>query len=135
VLRVKTLTLREIETAMRDAWSAETCDPVDQPWSPHNPARGQCGVTALVLHDLLGGELLSAEVRYADGSRQGMHLWNRLPGGFDVDLTRDQFGDHEKVGLPQVLERPDGPPVRCAEQYELLKSRVYDALGLAVAVG
>lgn len=72
------------------AGSRETCDPVDQDaWSPAKPARGQCGVTALVLQDLLGGELLLAEVRNVDGSRQGVHYWNRLGGGLEIDLTRE----------------------------------------------
>ena len=51
-------TLTEIETAVRAAWGEGTCDPVDLPWSTDNPAKGQCGVTALVLNDLLGGDLM-----------------------------------------------------------------------------
>ena len=64
----------------------ETCDPSDAAlWTPANPSRGQCAVTALVVHDLLGGLLLEAEVHHADGSPQGFHYWNRL-AGLDVDL-------------------------------------------------
>ena len=40
--------------------------------------RGQCGSTALVIHDLLGGELLIAEVFRGDGSRQGVHCGHRV---------------------------------------------------------
>ena len=47
-------------------------------------------MTALVVHDLFGGQLLEAEVHFHDGSRQGFHYWNRLPRG-DVDLTREQL--------------------------------------------
>jgi hypothetical protein len=112
---------------VRASWDALTCDPVDLPWSPDNAPRGQCGVTALVLHDHLGGELLVAEVRHDDGSRQGFHTWNRLPDGTQVDLTREQFLPHEHVGVPRVVARPDGPPNRCAEQYALLAQRVRDA--------
>jgi hypothetical protein len=62
--------LADIETVIRSSWSEKTCDPVDlREWSPETPARGQCGVTALVVQDLLGGELLVAEVHNADGSR------------------------------------------------------------------
>lgn len=46
--------LTEIEEAIRGSWSAGTCDPLDLPWSPSNAAKGQCGVTALVVQDLLG---------------------------------------------------------------------------------
>ncbi|HEY0870924.1 MAG TPA: hypothetical protein VGD55_11040 [Acidothermaceae bacterium] len=118
-------TLHEIETAIRRAWSLDTCDPVDVPeWSAANPARGQCGATALVLHDLLGGDLLRAEVRYADGSRQGHHYWNLLTGGVEIDLTAEQFGAGEVIQAPVVVARPDGPPRRCAEQYLRLRSLV-----------
>ena len=36
-----------------------------------------------------------AEVRHPDGSRQGHQYWNRLPGGVEVDLTREQFAPDE----------------------------------------
>ncbi len=41
-----------------------------------------------MLRELIGGELLCAVVLRRDGSRQGMRLWNRLPGGVEIDLTR-----------------------------------------------
>ena len=123
--------LDDLRTALRDAWSRDTCDDVDLPdWTPQNPARGQCGATALVVHDLLGGELLLAEVLRTDGSRQGVHWWNRLPGGRELDLTREQFAPHELVQEPRVVDRPPGAPRRCAEQYLRLRAAVDAALGL-----
>ncbi len=72
----------QIEAAVRSGWCRDTYDDSDlDDWSSDDPARGQCEATALVLHDILGGELLFAEVLYADGSRQGFHWWNRLPDG------------------------------------------------------
>ena len=125
------LTLADVGPAVRAAWCAETCDEVDvADWSPANPARGQCGTTALTVQDLLGGELLVAEVRYPDGSRQGYHWWNRLPGGVEVDLTREQFTPDEVVHEPRVVVRPPGPPRRCAAQYLRLRASVYAALGV-----
>lgn len=119
-----------VETAVRAAWSRDTCDESDAPvWSPANPARGQCGPTALTVQDLLGGELLLAEVWGADGSWLGYHWWNRLPGGPELDLTRDQFGPGEVVQLPRAVERPPGRPRRCAAQYDRLRARVLAALG------
>lgn len=121
--------LAGLEPLVRASWDATTCDPVDLPWSPDNPSRGQCGVTALVLHDLLGGDLLVAEVLFDDGSRQGWHTWNRLPDGTELDLTREQFLAHEHVGTPSVVVRPEGTPRRCGEQYEVLRQRVQALLG------
>lgn len=117
----------DIETLapiIRAAWGADTCDPADRAdWHPGNPARGQCGVTALVVHEVLGGDLILGEV-FAGGTKVGWHHWNRLPDGREVDLTAEQFRPDEKVvgGAVQVLP-PEGPR-RCREQHRLLRSRV-----------
>ncbi len=58
---VRTWTLRQIEQAVRDSWGLETCDPNQKAlaeWTPANPSRGQCGITALVVQNLLNGHLL-----------------------------------------------------------------------------
>jgi hypothetical protein len=125
--------LADIEGLIRSSWSEESCDPVDLPtWSPENPARGQCGVTALVVQDLLGGELLLAEVHNADGSRQGVHYWNRFGAGIEVDLTREQFTRAEAIGAPAVVSRPRDPSVgRLAGQYRALASKVQASLRAA----
>ena len=100
----RSLTLHEVEAAIRSSWSVETCDPTDEErWTPENPSLGQCAVTALVVHDLLGGELLEAEVHYTDGTRQGFHYWNRL-AGVDIDLTRAQFAGNEHVQSPHLVD-------------------------------
>lgn len=117
--------------AVRGAWSRETCDPADvASWSPDNPARGQCGPTALVVHDLHGGELVLAEVHWPDGSPQGFHYWNVLPDGRHLDLTADQFRDGEVVGPGRRVVRPQAVPRRCASQYLLLRQRVLAAVSL-----
>lgn len=140
VMSVKSLS--DVERAICASWSAETCDPVDvDEWHPDNPARGQCGVTALVVQDLFGGDLVFGEV-HLDGRRVESHYWNRF-GGLDVDLTRVQFRpqrrvvDGQTVVEPErivvggeVVVRPSGPPRRCREQYELLRDRVMARLGL-----
>src|SRR4051812_48449353 len=114
--------LADIERVIRSSWSEETCDPVDRDvWSTDNPSRGQCAVTALVVQDLLGGDLLLAEVLNADGSRQGLHYWNRLAGGLELDLTREQFSATELVQTPEVVPRPaDTSAGRLASQYHAL---------------
>ncbi|WCB94707.1 hypothetical protein DSM104299_03446 [Baekduia alba] len=123
-------TLAVVEQVIRASWSPASCDPVDlADWSPANPARGQCGVTALVLQDHLGGDLLMAEVRHADGSRQGVHYWNRLDDGAELDLTREQFLAAEVVLEPRVVHRPpDISGGRLYEQYTRLATRVRDGL-------
>jgi hypothetical protein len=122
-------TLHALEVAIRTSWGPDVCDdPADVPRrSPANPARGQCGATALVVNDLLGGDLCVAEVLLTDGTQQGFHWWNRL-AGLDVDLTREQFGPDERVQAPRVLARPPGPLKRAEAQYLLLRTRVLATL-------
>jgi uncharacterized protein (DUF952 family) len=123
--------LAEIERVIRASWSRESCDPVDRDaWSPGNPSRGQCAVTALVVQDLLGGELLLAEVHYPDGSQQGLHYWNRLGEGVELDLTREQFHEDEIVQRPEPVERPaDLSTGRLYPQYQALSRAVRAGLG------
>lgn len=125
-----TYLLTDIEQALRASWSAETCAPEYRDrWNPGNPARDQCGVTAMVLNDLLGGELIRGEV-HVDGVRTDYHWWNRLGAGVDIDLTREQFGPEEVVVGGDVIVRP---PVsewrRLQEEYALLRDRVAQRLG------
>ena len=121
----------DLAAAIRAAWALNTCDPVDAAdWSAANASRGQCGSTALIIHDLLGGELLIAEVIRSDGSRQGVHHWNLLPDGTEIDLTREQFSGSEMIQQPRILQRPTGLPKRCAEQYLRMRHRVLTGLGV-----
>jgi 8-oxo-dGTP pyrophosphatase MutT (NUDIX family) len=115
-----------LEDAIRASWCRWTSDPVDQPgWTDAYPASGQCASTALIVQDRLGGELLIADVHEADGSRQGVHYWNRLPDGRELDLTREQFRCGEVVGDPETVARPaDVTRGRLAGQYHLLAARV-----------
>ncbi|WP_189331272.1 YunG family protein [Actinoplanes ianthinogenes] len=118
-----------IGPVLRSAWGRDTCDPHDlADWTPANPARGQCGVTALVVRELLGGELVLGEV-FVGEDKVGHHYWNRLPDGREVDFTADQFRPDEVVTGGRVQEVPPGAPQRCRGQYQLLRERVFAQLG------
>ena len=121
-----TMTLDDLTTRIRNAWGADTCATEDLPkWSRQNPARGQCGITALVVNDLLGGDLMLGEV-HVNGERVDFHWWNCLPDGTEIDLTREQFEPNEVVTAGQVVRRP--PEIqRFREEYEVLKLRVLAA--------
>jgi hypothetical protein len=122
------ITMDALQAAIRASWSLETCDPTDAAqWTPANPSRGQCAATALVVHDLFGGQLLEAEVHFLDGSLQGFHYWNRLDG-VDVDLTREQFTSQEALQEPRVTDRLPEFPWRAQEQYLIFRDRVHAAL-------
>ena len=118
--RVGASTLGELEDAVRASWGADTTDEPER-WSPANPALGQCVVTALLVRELLGGEILVANV-VRDGRRVDNHAWNRLPSGLTIDLTRTQFVDGEAFGEPAVRE--PAMTTRATERYRVFAARV-----------
>ena len=70
----------EIQSALRKAWSLSTAGQ----WTPNNPAAGQCNVTALLIHELFGGDLLKTPLPAGD------HFYNRIKGQ-RYDFTDSQF--------------------------------------------
>jgi hypothetical protein len=60
----------EVQSALRKAWSLATASQ----WTANNPAAGQCNVTALLLHELFGGDLLKTPLP------AGEHFYNRIDG-------------------------------------------------------
>lgn len=123
-----TTTAAELLPHFLSAWGPDTCYPdSSDEWSADNPSRDQCGMTALVVQDVLGGDLVLAEV-HVDGVKVGHHYWNKLPDGTKLDLTGDQFRPDEEVVGGTVVVRPPEGPRRHREQYELLRSRVLRSL-------
>jgi hypothetical protein len=122
-------TLSQVTDAIVASWGPDTQYATDEQPSrkPGDRSRGQCGTTALVIQDWLGGEILTAEVS-RDGDPVGVHYWNRLPDGREVDVTRGQFLPSETLGEQQVaLCRPPDSEFQahpgCAP-YSLLSQRV-----------
>ena len=76
--------LPELERAFRLSRSADTtCLDAKSlaKWQPDNAAYGQCGPTALIVQDLLGGDFLIADVS-GGNEEDEVHYWNRFLGGF-----------------------------------------------------
>lgn len=123
----RAVTLAQLEDAIRAAWGADTSETPDA-WSASNPALGQCGVTALLVREHLGGEILVAGV-VRGGLRVERHAWNRLPSGLTIDLTREQFRAGELLEEPEATE----PLVtqRHPERLALLRGRVQALLAAA----
>lgn len=111
-----TASLRALDSALRASWEPKTSSKAST-WKARNPAWGQCAVTALVVQDFCGGDLVRG---IADGES---HYWNRLPDGTEADLTRHQFGagvtirDVEPTSREYVLSSP-----ATRRRYERLKS-------------
>jgi len=71
-----------LRAALASAWSLKTA----RQWTFDNPAAGQCNVTAVVVHDLFGGDILRTKLPGVD------HYYNRIDGVV-VDLTDGQFSE------------------------------------------
>jgi hypothetical protein len=69
-----------VATALLHSWSLETSGQ----WLVSNPARGQCNVTALLINEFFGGEILKTPLA------EGDHFYNRI-NGRRIDLTDSQF--------------------------------------------
>ena len=82
-------THNDIYMRLRRCWSAETSSDPDR-WTQANPAWGQCAVTACLLQDELGGEILWTKAICPD-RQEYSHYFNLLPDGTVFDATRQQF--------------------------------------------
>ena len=91
-----------------------------------NPLWGHCAVVALLIQDLFGGELMRASLEETPFAGMRSHYWNRLPGGMELDLTAEQFGNRRPIGLKAEM-RPRSYLLSSPEtktRYELLKQRL-----------
>ena len=131
---MQTLTLTEIEAAVRVSWGPDTTF-ASAPYMARGhwqSSRGQCGTTALVLQELLGGDLMVADVE-CEGRVEGVHYWNAMPGGPELDLTRDQFVQSESlINARRVTARRNASATAGEQAFQLLRARVLASLGLPV---
>lgn len=110
------LTPQNLQRVLEKAWSLRS----SSMWTPENPARGQCGVTALVVNDLLGGDILKTHLP------DGVHFYNRLSGQ-RYDFTAAQFS--EPVVYEDMLSsREEAFRDTNAEQYASLQKAVVTCL-------
>jgi len=109
--------LRELPAALVKSWSLAS----STKWTAENPALGQCGVTALVVHDLFGGDVLKTP--YGDIQ----HFYNRISGR-RLDFTASQFSAPiEYLDLPS--DRREAFADTNAEQYASLRKALFQAMG------
>ena len=75
--------ISQLQNILNHSWCAETAY---GEWRNNVPSLNQCAVTALIVQDHFGGDLLRCPMTNGD-----RHYYNRLPDGTEVDLTQDQF--------------------------------------------
>lgn len=82
---------------LRNAFSEATSELPEQ-WTPDNPSIGQCHVSALVLQDLYGGDIICGYTFSGSpaATKPTGHFWNVIDG-VTIDITRDQFPLHATI--------------------------------------
>ena len=103
--------------ALRRSWSKSSA----QQWTADNPALGQCNVTALLIHEVYGGELLKTPLP------DGIHYYNRVHGE-RIDFTASQFD----AGLAYAdisTNRLEVERGASDEEYKALKSAFLKCIG------
>lgn len=118
-----------LKKALHTSWSADTTSA--SAWTEADRAKGQCAVTACVVQDYLGGEIVNTVATLPTGETIS-HYFNWVDGEM-IDLTREQFPDGT------TFSKPKRKPGRHAStrdfclshdstrrRYEILRSRVAD---------
>ncbi|MFA6073803.1 MAG: hypothetical protein WC758_06845 [Candidatus Woesearchaeota archaeon] len=115
--------LHALISALRKSWNKDTCHlSISNNWSKDNRAYGQCVVTALIVQDYFGGEILHCEHTH--------HHWNKISSGEEIDLTKEQFSLGTKICIDDkpsreyLLNNPGAIKSKTMERYLLLKMRV-----------
>jgi hypothetical protein len=103
----------ELKNVLMKVWSIES----SSKWTPENPAKGQCGVTALVVNDIFGGEIMKTL------TPEGWHFYNKI-NGQRYDLTESQFSEViEYMDIPSNREEAFSDTNE--RQYNYLKQNVF----------
>lgn len=76
------VSITQLLNALNNAWSLKS----SSKWSVDNPAKGQCGVTSLVVNDILGGEIRKTSLG------DGWHYYNFIDNT-RYDFTESQFSE------------------------------------------
>lgn len=105
-----------IESLLKKCWSKES----STLYTPQNPAKGQCGVTSLVIQDIFGGEIVKTE------TIEGWHYYNRFEDKY-IDFTESQF-ERRVIYVNHLSNREEAMQDTNQEQYSYLKKRFTEEL-------
>ena len=114
-------TPHDMYDALCHVWCAETCAPrMRKDWTKDNMTLGQCSVTAFLVQDIFGGEVLG--ILLPDGN---YHCFNRV-GNCAFDLTSEQFpeGELDYTACSKQFKEDHFAKEEKKQRYILLKERL-----------
>ncbi|PFF60719.1 hypothetical protein COA05_06200 [Bacillus thuringiensis] len=103
---------KRIYEALMRSWSIET----SSKWTSENPAKGQCGVTALVVQDICGGKIKKTKIGGV------WHFYNFIDGQ-RFDFTEAQFNEKPNY-LDVESNREEAFADTNEKQYSILKGKI-----------
>ncbi len=106
----------EIYRILKNCWCIQT----SSLWTIDNPAKGQCGVTSLIINDYFDGTILKTF------TVKGWHFYNYI-NGKRYDFTKSQFA-HEIPYSDFASTRDEAFSDTNQDQYNILKKRFEDKL-------
>jgi hypothetical protein len=115
--------IKDLSFALLKSWGSDTAKGI---WMSEHPSLNQCAVTALVVQDYLGGELLRCSLNDDDS-----HYWNLLPNGDELDLTFEQFNYTKQYDIGDAIVRTREYTLSFPDtlvRYNILKERVKNNL-------
>lgn len=131
-LNLLNMNLTKFEKALQKSWSKETSYCPDE-WDSSNLSLGQCAISALMVNDYFGGDIIWSHVLLPTGQKVS-HYYNLIDSKV-VDLTRSQFpegtivpeGTDKKKGFASTREFMLSND-NTKKRYELLKKIVKNNL-------
>lgn len=104
--------IQEFLNILYKCWSINS----SSKWTLDNPAKGQCGVTSLVVNDFFGGDILKTK------TSEGWHYYNRIDSKC-FDFTQSQFLE-KPIYLDVLSNREEAFSDTNMEQYNYLKNKI-----------
>jgi hypothetical protein len=117
-MKTDVLTVEYLFYVLNKSWSLES----SSKWNDNNPASGQCGVTSLVINDLLGGEIFKTLLP------QEWHFYN-IVQGVRYDFTASQFATRI-VYEDSLSTREEALKDTNIIQYSYLKQQVIEQFNI-----
>jgi hypothetical protein len=119
--------LQAINDALQKSWSTATSSTGE--WNSSNPWLGQCTVSACVVQDYLGGDIVNSVATLSNGKKIS-HYFNLVNGKY-IDLTIQQFSDGTTFSDPKPKQKSfSSTREYCLsyentnKRYEILKAKV-----------
>jgi pyrroloquinoline quinone (PQQ) biosynthesis protein C len=105
-----------LESILLKCWSIKT----SSKWTSQNPYKGQCGLTALVVYELFGGQILKTRIN------NQWHYYNFI-NAKRYDFTKKQF-DFEPFYSDILSNCEEAFTDTNEEQYTELKSKLFQLM-------